>query len=76
MTKFIKERITAAGMNGTSLKNLAEATRKAIGAAFEAHKTAISPRNFGYVLGRAAQKVTKPCVELWRGMKQGFMAGE
>jgi hypothetical protein len=37
-----------------------------------AHKEAITVRNAGYVIGRAACIVKNPCVEFYKGVKDGF----
>ena len=37
-----------------------------------AHKGAITVRNTGYVVGRAACVVKNPCVEFWQGIKEGL----
>jgi hypothetical protein len=37
-----------------------------------AHKEAITVRNVGYVIGRAACVVKNPCVEFYKGIKEGL----
>jgi hypothetical protein len=37
-----------------------------------AHKGAITMRNAGYVIGKAACIVKNPCVEFWQGVKGGL----
>ena len=76
MNKSFKDRIAKVSIDGTALKNLTEGARETIEAMVTAHKTAITFSNCGYLVGRAARKVTQPWRELWHGVKQGFMAGQ
>ena len=77
MMKFGKKETQGAGRNSlVALKKLGQITKEAVTATVAAHRTAVTARNVGIVIGRAAWKITKPCLELWDGAKEGFGDGQ
>jgi hypothetical protein len=77
MMKFGKKETQGSGRNSLdALKGLGRITKEAVVATVAAHRTAVSTRKVGFVMGRAARKITKPCLELWDGVKEGFGEGQ
>jgi hypothetical protein len=77
MMKFWNKETQGIGRNSVvALKMLGRITKEAVMAAVAAHRTAVSTRKIGFVMGRTAWKITKPCLELWDGVKQGFSEGQ
>ena len=54
------------------LKSRTQLAKEMVMALVAAHKEAITVRNAGYVIGRAACVVKKPCMEFWQGVKDGL----
>ena len=76
MRKFWKRQIEVMGGDAKMLKSRAQIAREVIAAMIEAHGTGISVKNVGLVIGRTAWKITKPCLEMWDGIKEGFSGGQ
>jgi hypothetical protein len=77
MMKFWKKETQGSGRNSVvALKMLGRIAKEAVVATVAAHKTAVTTRKIGFVMGRAAWKTTKACLELWDGVKEGFGEGQ
>jgi hypothetical protein len=77
MMKFGKKETQGSVRNGViALKMLGRITKEAVMATVAAHMAGVTTRNVGTLIGRAAWKITKPCLELWDGVKQGFGEGQ
>ena len=77
MMKFCNKEIQGSGRSSLEgLKTLAQITKEAVKATVAAHRTGVTTRKIGLVIGRAAWKFTKPCLELWDGVKEGFGEGQ
>ena len=73
MKKFWKKQVEDLGGDPSALlKGRAQLANEMVMALVAAHKEAITVRNAGYVIGRAACVVKNPCVEFWQGVKDGF----
>ena len=73
MRKFWKKQVEELGGDpSVLLKSRKQLAKEMVMALVAAHKGAITVRNAGYVVGRAACIVTNPCVEFWQGVKDGF----
>jgi hypothetical protein len=73
MRKFWKKQVEDLGGDPSVLiKGRTQLAKEMVMALVAAHKEAITLRNAGYVIGRAASVVRKPCVEFWRGVKDGL----
>ena len=58
-----------------ALKMLGRITKTAVMATLAACRTAISTRKIGFVMGKVAWKISRPCVELRDGVKEGVPEG-
>jgi hypothetical protein len=77
MMKFWNKGREGSGRNSlVALKVLGRITKEAVMATVAAHRTAVTTRKIGFVMGKAAWKITKPCLELWDGVKEGFGEGQ
>ena len=73
MRKFSKKQVEDLGGDpSVLLKGRTQLAKEKVMALVAAHKEAITVRNAGYVIGRAASVVKSPCVEFWQGVKDGF----
>ena len=54
------------------LKNGGEILKEVALAVLGAHKAALTVKNTGVAVGRAARNLVKPCLEFWNGIKEGF----
>ena len=73
MRKFWNKQVEDLGGDySVLLKGRAQLAKEMVIALVAAHKEAITVRNAGYVIGRAASVVKNPCVEFWQGVKDGF----
>ena len=73
MRKFWKKQVEDLGGDPSVLiKGRTQLAREKVMALVAAHKGAITMRNAGYVLGRAACVVKNPCGEFWQGVKDGL----
>lgn len=46
--------------------------KDAVRGVVDAHKEAITIKNAGILIGKAASLVAKPCVQLYDGVREGF----
>jgi hypothetical protein len=77
MMKFGKKETEGPSRNSVeALKMLGRITKEAVMATVAAHRTAVTTRKVGFAMGRAAWKITKPCLEFWDGVKAGFREGQ
>jgi len=73
MRKFWKKQVEDLGGDpSVLLKGRTQIAGEMVMALIAANKEAITVRNAGYVVGRAACIVKKPCVEFYKGVKDGF----
>jgi len=73
MRKFWKKQVEDLGGDPSVLiKGRTRLAKEMIIALVAAHKEAITVRNAGYVIGRAACIVKNPCVEFYKGIKDGL----
>jgi hypothetical protein len=73
MRKFWKKQVEDLGGDASVLlKGRTQLAKEMVISLVAAHKEAITLRNAGYVIGRAACVVKKPCAEFWQGVKDGF----
>ena len=73
MRKFWKKQVEDLGGDpSVLLKGRTQLAKEMFMAMVAAHKEAITVRNAGYAIGRAASVVKNPCVEFWQGVKDGF----
>jgi hypothetical protein len=73
MRKFWKKQVEDLGGDpSVLLKGRTQLAKEKAMALVAAHKEAITVRNAGYVVGRAAYVVKKPCVQFWQGVKDGL----
>ena len=73
MRKFWKKQVEDLGGDpSVLLKGRAQVAKEMLMALVPALKEAITVRNAGYVIGRAASVVKNPRVEFWQGVKDGF----
>ena len=73
MRKFWKKQVEDLGGDPSVLiKGRTQLAKEMIMALVAAHKEAITVRNAGYVIGRAACVVKNPCVEFYKGVKDGL----
>ena len=73
MRKFWKKQVEDLGGDASVLfKGRTQLAKEMVMALVAAHKGAITVRNAGYVIGRAACVAKKPCVEFWQGVKEGL----
>ncbi len=73
MRKFWKKQVEDLGGDPSVLiKGRTQLAKETVIALIAAHKGAITMRNAGYVIGRAASIVKNPCVEFWQGVKDGL----
>jgi hypothetical protein len=73
MRKFWKKQVEDLGGDpSVLLKGRTQLAKEKAMALVAAHKKTITVRNAGYVIGRAAYIVKNPCVEFWRGVKDGL----
>jgi len=71
-TFWKKQVVDLGGDPSVLLKGRAQLAKEMIISLVEAHKEAITIRNAGYLIGRAACIVKNPCVEFWQGIKDGL----
>jgi len=73
MRKFWKKQVEDLGGDPSVLiKGRTQLAKETVISLVAAHKGAITLRNVGYVVGRAACIVKNPCVEFWQGIKDGL----
>jgi hypothetical protein len=73
MRKFWKKQVEGLGGDPSVLfKARSQLAKEKVMALVAAHKEAITVRNVGYVIGRAACVVKNPCVEFYKGVKDGL----
>jgi len=73
MRKFWKKQVEDLGGDPSVLiKGRTQLAKEMIISLVATHKEAITVRNAGYVVGRAACIVKNPCVEFWQGIKEGL----
>jgi hypothetical protein len=73
MRKFWKKQVEDLGGDPSVLiKGRTQLAKEKVISLVAAHKEAITLRNVGYVVGKAASVVKNPCVEFWQGVKDGF----
>jgi hypothetical protein len=73
MRKFWKKQVKDLGGDpSVLLKSRTQLAKETVISLVVAHKAAITLRNAGYVIGRAACIVKNPCVEFWKGVKDGL----
>ena len=73
MRKFWKKQVEDLGGDPSVLiKGRTQLAKEKVMASVAAHKGAITLRNAGYVIGRAAYVVKKPCLEFYKGIKEGL----
>jgi len=73
MWKFWKKQVEDLGGDPSLLiKGRTQLAKEMISSLVVAHKEAITVRNAGYVIGRAACIVKNPCVEFWQGVREGL----
>ena len=73
MRKFWKKQVEDLGGDPSVLmKGRTQLAKEMVIALVTAHRGAITMRNAGYVIGRAACIVKNPCVEFWQGVKDGL----
>ena len=73
MRKFWKRQVEDLGGDpSVLLKGRTQLAKEMVIALVAAHKEAITVRNAGYFIGRAACIVKNPCVEFWHGVKDGL----
>ena len=73
MRKFWKKQVEDLGGDPSVLiKGRTQLAKEMVIALVAAQKAAITMRNAGYVIGRAACIVKNPCVEFWQGVKDRF----
>jgi hypothetical protein len=73
MRKFWKKQVEDLGGDpSVLLKGRTQIAKEKVMALVAAHKEAITVRNAGYVIGRAACVVKNPCVEFYKGVKDGL----
>ena len=73
MRKFWKKQVEDLGGDPSALlKGRTQLAKEKAMALVAAHREAITVRNAGYVIGKAACVVKKPCVEFWQGVKDGL----
>ncbi len=49
-----------------------EMAKDAVRGVYDAHKDAVTVKNAGILLGKAASLIAKPCVQLYDGVREGF----
>ena len=73
MRKFWKKQVEDLGGDpSVLLKGRTQIAKEMVMAMVAAHKGAITVRNAGFVIGRAASIVKNPSLEFWQGVKDGF----
>jgi len=73
MRKFWKKQVEDLGGDPSVLiKSRTQLAKEMVIALVAANKGAITLRNAGYVVGRAACVVKNPCVEFYKGIKEGL----
>jgi hypothetical protein len=73
MRKFWKKQVEDLGGDPSVLiKDRTQRAKEMVIALVAAHREAITLRNAGYVIGRAACVVKNPCVEFYKGVKDGL----
>ncbi len=73
MRKIWKKQVEDLGDDpSVLLKGRTQLAKEMVIALVAANKGAITVRNAGYVIGRAACIVKNPCVEFWQGIKDGI----
>jgi hypothetical protein len=73
MRKFWKKQVEDLGGDpSVLLKGRVQLAKEMVMTMVTAHKEAITVRKAGYVIGRAACIVKKPCVDFWQGVKDGL----
>ena len=73
MRKFWKKQVENLGGDpSVLLKSRTQLVKEMVMALVAAHKEAITVRNAGYVIGRTAGIVKNPCVEFYKGVKDGL----
>jgi len=73
MRKFWKKQVEDLGGDpSVLLKSHTQLATEMVMALVAAHKEAITVRNAGYVIGRAACILKNHCVQFWQGVKDGL----
>jgi hypothetical protein len=73
MRKFWKKQVEDLGGDPSVLiKGRTQLAKEMVMALVAAQKAAITVRNAGYVIGRAACIVKNPCVQFYKGIKEGL----
>ena len=73
MRKFWNKQVEDLGGDPSVLiKGRTQLAKETVISLVAAHKGAITLRNVGYVVGRAACIVKNPCMEFWHGVKDGL----
>jgi hypothetical protein len=73
MRKFWKKQIKDLGGDADVLiKSRTQIAKEMLAAVIATHRTAITMKNTGYLIGRAAREVVKPCQEFIDGVQDGF----
>ena len=73
MRKFWKKQVEDLGGDpSVLLKGRTQLAKEMVMALVAVHKEAITVRNAGYVIGRAACIVKNPCVKFYKGIKEGL----
>ncbi len=73
MRKFWKKQVEDLGGDpSVLLKGRTQLAKETVIALVAAHGAAITIRNAGYVVGRAACVVKNPCVAFYKGVKDGL----
>ena len=73
MRKFWKKQVEDLGGDPSVLiQSRTRLAKEMLIALVAAHKEAITIRNAGYAVGRAALIVKNPCAEFWCGVKDGL----
>ena len=73
MRKFWKKQVEDLGGDpSVLLKSRKQLAKEMVMAMVAARKEAITVRNAGYAIGKAACIVKNPCVEFWQGIKEGL----
>ena len=73
MRKFWKKQVEDLGGDPSVLiKGRTQLAKETVISLVAAHKGAITVRNGGYVIGRAACVVKNPCVKFWQGVRDGL----
>ena len=73
MKKFWRKQVEDLGGDpSVLLKGRTQLAKETVISLVAVHKEAITVRSAGYVIGRAACIVKNPCVEFYKGIKDGL----